>query len=81
MEIHALSGIRTHDASVRGGEESSCLRQRGYLIGGLTHIAKVIHPITSANLEHGGTWEYMGVVYFKEISAFYIDLRKNIRQL
>jgi hypothetical protein len=28
--IHALSGIRTHDTSVRASEESSCLRPRGY---------------------------------------------------
>jgi hypothetical protein len=28
--IHALSGIRTHDPSVRASEDSSCLRQRGY---------------------------------------------------
>jgi hypothetical protein len=27
---HALSGIRTHDPSVRASEESSCLRPRGY---------------------------------------------------
>jgi hypothetical protein len=29
-DIHALSGIRTHDPSVRAGEDSSCLRQRGH---------------------------------------------------
>jgi hypothetical protein len=29
LNIHALSGIRTHDPSVRG-EDSSCLRQLGY---------------------------------------------------
>jgi hypothetical protein len=28
--IHALSGIRTHDSSVRASEDSSCLRTRGY---------------------------------------------------
>jgi hypothetical protein len=28
-DIHALSGIRTHDPSVRASEESSCLRPRG----------------------------------------------------
>jgi hypothetical protein len=27
--IHALSGIRTHDPSVRASEDSSCLRPRG----------------------------------------------------
>jgi hypothetical protein len=28
--IHALSGIRNHDPSVRANEDSSCLRPRGY---------------------------------------------------
>jgi hypothetical protein len=28
--MHALSGIRTHDPSVRVSEDSSCLRRRGY---------------------------------------------------
>jgi hypothetical protein len=28
--IHASSGIRTHNPSVRAGENSSCLRQRGH---------------------------------------------------
>jgi hypothetical protein len=29
-DIHALSGIRTHDPSVRVNEDSSCLRLRGH---------------------------------------------------
>jgi hypothetical protein len=29
-DIRALSGIRTHDPSVRADEGSSCLRTRGY---------------------------------------------------
>jgi hypothetical protein len=28
--IHAFSGIGTHDPSVRAGEDSSCLRSRGH---------------------------------------------------
>jgi hypothetical protein len=28
--VHALSGIRTHDPSVRASEDSSCLRPRSY---------------------------------------------------
>jgi hypothetical protein len=28
--IHALSGVRTHDPSVRASQDSSCLRPRGY---------------------------------------------------
>jgi hypothetical protein len=30
---HALSGIRTHDTSVRASEDSSCLRAGGYYDG------------------------------------------------
>jgi hypothetical protein len=29
-DIHALSGIRTHDPSVRGSEDNLCLRPRGH---------------------------------------------------
>jgi hypothetical protein len=29
-DIHDLSGIRTHDPSVRASEDSSCLRSRGH---------------------------------------------------
>jgi hypothetical protein len=29
-DIHDSSGIRTHDPSVRAGEDSSCIRQRGH---------------------------------------------------
>jgi hypothetical protein len=29
-DIHALSGIRTHDHSVRVGEDGLCLRSRGH---------------------------------------------------
>jgi hypothetical protein len=29
-DIHALSGIRTHDPSLRAKEDSSCLRPRGH---------------------------------------------------
>jgi hypothetical protein len=29
-DIHALSGILTHDPSVRASEDSSCLRPRGH---------------------------------------------------
>jgi hypothetical protein len=29
-DIHTLSGIRTHDPSIRASEDSSCLRHRGH---------------------------------------------------
>jgi hypothetical protein len=32
-DIHALSGIRTHDPSIQAGEGGSCLRTRGHFDG------------------------------------------------
>jgi hypothetical protein len=32
-DIHASSGIRTHDPSARAGEDGSCFRRRATLIG------------------------------------------------
>jgi hypothetical protein len=32
-DIHASSGIRSHDPSVWGGEDISCLRPRGHCVG------------------------------------------------
>jgi hypothetical protein len=39
--IHALSGIRTHDPSVRASEDNSCLRPRGYCDRRLRMLATV----------------------------------------
>jgi hypothetical protein len=33
-DIHALSGIRTHDPSIAAGEEGSCLDREATVIGG-----------------------------------------------
>jgi hypothetical protein len=35
-DIHALSGIRTHDPSVRASEDNSCLRPRGHWSAGIS---------------------------------------------
>jgi hypothetical protein len=39
---HALSGIRTHDLSVRAGEDGSCLRPR-------RHCDRLTTPTTNNN--------------------------------
>jgi hypothetical protein len=39
--IHALSGIRTHDPSVQASEDSSCVRSRGHCDGHRDIIRKV----------------------------------------
>jgi hypothetical protein len=41
-DIHALSGIRTHDPSVRASEDSSCLRPRGHRDWQLAYLTWVI---------------------------------------
>jgi hypothetical protein len=40
--IHALSGIRTHDPSVRASEDGSCLKPRGYCDRLLTPIICIL---------------------------------------
>jgi hypothetical protein len=41
--IHAMSGIRTHDPSVRASEDSSCLRLPGYC-GRLLYDITILNP-------------------------------------
>jgi hypothetical protein len=43
-DIHASSGIRTHDPSVRAGEDGSCPRTRGHCD---RHISSRLHEFTS----------------------------------
>jgi hypothetical protein len=42
QNIHALSGIRTHDPSVRAREDSSCLRPRGYCDRPMNKMVQII---------------------------------------
>jgi hypothetical protein len=46
-DIHALSGIGTHDSSVRAVEDGSCLRTRGYCDRQIMNLTSVIcrHPL------------------------------------
>jgi hypothetical protein len=46
--IHASSGILTHDPSVRASEESSCLRPRGYCDRLASERAKTVHALDRA---------------------------------
>jgi hypothetical protein len=47
-DMHALSGIRTHDPSVRASEDSSCIRQRGHCDRLASERAKTVHALDSA---------------------------------
>jgi hypothetical protein len=46
--IHASSGIRTHDPRVRASEVSSCLRPRGYCDRLASERAKTVHALDRA---------------------------------
>jgi hypothetical protein len=52
-DMHASSGIRTHDPSVRAGEESSCLRRRDYCDRLASEQAKTVHALDGANTVTG----------------------------
>jgi hypothetical protein len=61
-DIHALSGIRTHDHSVRASEDSSCLRPRGHrdlqqyiLTNFIVNKGKVV-IVQNLVLSHGEMW-------------------------
>jgi hypothetical protein len=45
-DIHASTGIRTYDLSVWAGEESSCIRARGY-------CDRLSEPLVQSNCESG----------------------------
>jgi hypothetical protein len=50
-DIHALSGIRIHDPSVRASEDSSCLRPRGHRdLHSHTYYVKIRSSETSSCL-------------------------------
>jgi hypothetical protein len=46
--IHALSGMRTHDPSVRASEDSLCLRPRGHCDRLASELAKTVHALDRA---------------------------------
>jgi hypothetical protein len=53
-DIHVLSGIRTHDPSVRASEDSSYLRRRGNCDRLFKLSSEHISERTKENLEHVG---------------------------
>jgi hypothetical protein len=48
-DVHALSGIRTHDPSVRASEDSSCLRQRDHCDRPAVRLESIIISIGVSN--------------------------------
>jgi hypothetical protein len=63
-DIHALSGIRTHDPSVPATEDISCLRPRGYRDRQPTRLIQIkFQWATSTNSRHRYTPEYCNTVF------------------
>jgi hypothetical protein len=52
--IHALSGVRTHDPSIRAGENSSCLRKRCH--SDRDHLYTPLETILYGSLIHTDLW-------------------------
>jgi hypothetical protein len=62
-DIHALSAIRTHDISVRVGEDSSCLRPRGNCERPLHTIPPLIWEVNGSLTEASYIdYEYLSVL-------------------
>jgi hypothetical protein len=47
-DIHALSGIRTHDPNLQASEDGSCLQQRG-------HCDRP-YPVDTGDISSGAKW-------------------------
>jgi hypothetical protein len=47
-DIHASSGIRTHDPSVPASEDSSCLRPHGYTVTSKTNVTTSVPSVFSS---------------------------------
>jgi hypothetical protein len=60
--IYVLSGIRTHDPSVRASEGSSCLRSRGYRDRLASERAKTVHVLDRTATVTGRIIEYVTVI-------------------
>jgi hypothetical protein len=67
-DIHALSGIRTHDLSVRASEDSSCLKLRGHCDRLWTSIISIY------SLVYGHKWLIWNVrAYIYEFRTHHIS--------
>jgi hypothetical protein len=65
--IHALSGIRTHDPSVRASENISCLRPRGHCDRPIYY--KVTVKLFQCLTEHHITRSYWGMIVYLNIGT------------
>jgi hypothetical protein len=65
-DIHALSGIRTHDPSVQASEDISCLRPRG-------HCGRLMAISASKKLVSGTNEYYMYFSLSNIVDPMYIQ--------
>jgi hypothetical protein len=64
-DIHARSGIRTHDPCVRAGEDISCLRPLGH------YDLRILYEIFFLTKEtHGGGTNLLIFLYLRQILKF-----------
>jgi hypothetical protein len=79
--IHALSGIRTHDPSIRASEESLCLKPRGYCDRQLLHIHENVSLLVSHNIPFDiNQWKRLIQTSMKENCGFVktsVPVKKN----
>jgi hypothetical protein len=68
-DIHALSGIRTHDPSIRASEDSSCLRRRGHWD---RHFIQLSHK--NLCVKHTGNSDEMAM-YFNMPRNYNVDVK------
>jgi hypothetical protein len=82
-DMHALSGIRTHDRSVQAGEDSSCLRPRGHSDRqDKWRCAGITAPFLISSLD-GGQWSASrpGLFTSEERAPRYpLDRRQSVPQ-
>jgi hypothetical protein len=78
--IHALSGIRTHDPSVRASEDSSCLRSRGYCDRLAFERAKTVYAFDLAATVTGCAGIVSQNRYIPRSSTYEVINHPNIRR-
>jgi hypothetical protein len=78
-DSHVLSGIRSHDPSVRAGEDGSCLRPRGHCDRQITYYTTKGPAVTWKYMYTDGDYTFRLLTYIclAKASILYSDFYKN----
>jgi hypothetical protein len=68
--MHALSGIRTHDPSVRAGEDGSCLRPRDHCDRLASERAKTVRALDRAATVIGSHPRILFATVYSQSSSY-----------